>query len=78
MHQVVVDSAKPNALDRFLSLFASVRPCGRRDRSPVDDQRFVLLTAYYIIKPVREAMILSEAGAEIRVTLLQGKRRFSC
>src|SRR5438477_5827042 len=27
---------------------------------------FVLLTAYYIIKPVREALILGGAGAEIK------------
>src|SRR5687768_2576366 len=27
---------------------------------------FVLLTAYYIIKPVREALILSNGGAEIK------------
>src|SRR5215813_15538705 len=27
---------------------------------------FILLTAYYIIKPVREALILNGAGAEIK------------
>ena len=66
MHQVEVDSAKPNALDRFLSLFASVRPAEGGTALLLMINVFVLLTAYYIIKPVREAMILSEAGAEIK------------
>ena len=66
MHQVEVDSAKPNALDRFLSLFASVRPAEGGTALLLMVNVFALLTAYYIIKPVREALILSEAGAEIK------------
>ena len=66
MHQVEMDSAKPNVLDRFLSLFASVRPAEGGTALLLMVNVFVLLTAYYIIKPVREALILSEAGAEIK------------
>jgi len=66
MQQVATDSTEPTILDRFLSLFASVRPGEGATALLLMVNVFVLLTAYYIIKPVREALILSESGAEIK------------
>ena len=34
---------------------------------------FLLMTAYYIIKPVREALILSEGGAEAKIYASAGQ-----
>jgi AAA family ATP:ADP antiporter len=54
------------ALDRFLSIFGTVRRGEGMTAFLLMTNGFLLLTAYYIIKPVREALILSGAGAEIK------------
>jgi len=61
-----LDSGKPNVIDRFLSLFATVRPGEGTTALLLMVNVFALLAAYYIIKPVREALILGEAGAEVK------------
>lgn len=66
MHEVAVDSGKPTVIDRFLSLFANVRPGEGTTALLLMVNVFLLLTAYYIIKPVREALILGEQGAEVK------------
>lgn len=54
-----------NPIDRFLTLFADVRAGEGRSAVLLCLNVFILMTAYYIIKPVREALILSgEGGAE--------------
>ena len=53
-------------LTALLSLFAPVRPNEAFTAFLLMLDLFVLLTAYYIIKPVREGLILGGAGAEIR------------
>jgi AAA family ATP:ADP antiporter len=53
-------------LERFLSLFATVRRGEGTTAFLLLMNGFVLLTAYYIVKPVREALILSSAGAEVK------------
>jgi AAA family ATP:ADP antiporter len=53
-------------LERFLSLFATVREGEGVTAFLLMLNVFILLTAYYIIKPVREALILGSAGAEIK------------
>ena len=55
-----------NALDRFLLLFADVRAGEGLTAILLTLNLFLLLTAYLIIKTVREALILSEGGAEIK------------
>src|SRR5947199_723029 len=55
-----------NALDRALSIFAPVRPGEGTTAFIMMLNVFILLTAYYIIKPVREALILGGSGAEIK------------
>ena len=67
MREMTMDSAaKPTLLDRFLSLFARVQPGEGATAALLLSNVFILLTAYYVIKVVRESLILSEAGAEIK------------
>jgi len=66
MDQVTPDSRNLNAVERFLSLFANVRPGEGGTALLLMANVFTVLTAYYIIKPVREALILGEAGAEVK------------
>lgn len=55
-----------NFLDRFLNLFTEVN-AGEGVRSLILSLNiFIILTAYYIIKPVREALILAGGGAEVK------------
>src|SRR3989449_7463970 len=55
-----------NPFERFLSIFAPVRSGEGFPSVLLMIDVFLLLTAYYIIKPVREALILGELGAEIK------------
>lgn len=57
---------RPSSLDRFLCLFAQVRGGEGANALLLALNVFVLLTAYYLIKPVREALILAGGGAEIK------------
>ena len=57
---------KKSPLDRFLLLFADVRAGEGLTAIILTVNLFLLLTAYLIIKTVREALILSEGGAEIK------------
>lgn len=58
-----------NALERFLGLFADVRAGEGLPVVVLAINVFVLLFAYYLIKTVREALILTQAGAEQKVYL---------
>ncbi|HLN87508.1 MAG TPA: Npt1/Npt2 family nucleotide transporter [Candidatus Limnocylindrales bacterium] len=58
--------ARRNPLDRVLLLFAEVRAGEGLTAILLTVNLFLLLTAYLIIKTVREALILSEGGAEIK------------
>src|SRR5262249_11895020 len=55
-----------SAVERFLSVFATVHRGEGITALLLMLNVFLLLTAYYIIKPVREALILGSAGAEIK------------
>jgi AAA family ATP:ADP antiporter len=66
MQPVTPDSGSPTVLDRILSPFASVRSGEGGTALLLMVNVFILLTAYYILKPVREALILGESGAEIK------------
>jgi len=61
-----VQLRRKNGLERFLSLFAAIQPGEGLTAFLLMMNVFLLLTAYYIIKPVREALILGGAGAEIK------------
>ncbi|MEJ2484007.1 MAG: hypothetical protein P8049_13080, partial [Gemmatimonadota bacterium] len=53
-------------LDRILRLFTDVRSGEGFTVLLLALNVFLLLTAYYFIKPLREALILDESGAEIK------------
>lgn len=55
-------ASKP-PLERFLSLFAEVRPGEGAIVLALTLNVFLLLNAYYLVKPVREALILSGQGS---------------
>jgi len=60
-------------LERSLSLFAPVHGGEGSRVLLLALNVFFLLTAYYIIKPVREALILSEWGAEAKIYTAAGQ-----
>ena len=53
-------------LERFLSLFTEVRSGEAVSALLLALNIFLILTAYYVLKPVREALILAGGGAEIK------------
>ncbi|MFL5401248.1 MAG: NTP/NDP exchange transporter [Gemmatimonadales bacterium] len=53
-------------LDRALRLFADVQPGEGGTVILLTLNVFLLFTAYYVIKPIREALILSGGGAEVK------------
>ena len=53
-------------LERFLSLFGEVRGGEGLNIVLLALNAFLLLTAYYLIKPIREALILGGVGPEIK------------
>jgi AAA family ATP:ADP antiporter len=57
---------KPRLTDRLLSTFASVRDGEGIGALLLAAHVFLLLSSYYILKTVRESLILSEGGAEIK------------
>ena len=58
---------KKSLADRFLSLFAEVRSGEGIGALLLGANVYLLLEAYYILKTVREALILSEGGAEFKI-----------
>jgi ATP:ADP antiporter, AAA family len=52
--------------ERFLGLFTSVQPGDGRCVGWLGLQAFTLMAAYYLVRPVREALILTEGTAELR------------
>ena len=60
-------------LDRFLNLFTEVRPGEARTALLLALNVFLILTAYYILKTVREALILGEGTAELKSYLSAGQ-----
>jgi len=70
---VVSESSTKSFLERILSAFAPVKSGEGRKVLLLATNVFFLLTAYYIIKPVREALILSEWGAEAKIYTAAGQ-----
>lgn len=61
----VADKPK-SRLERLLSIFADVRAGEGVTAVLLTVNIFLLLGAYYLLKPVREALILTESGAEVK------------
>ncbi len=55
-----------SVLDKFLNIFTDVHAGEGINALLLFFNLFIILTAYYIIKPVREALILSGSGAEVK------------
>ncbi|MGH7843693.1 MAG: NTP/NDP exchange transporter [Candidatus Binatia bacterium] len=66
MSQAAIALEKKSPLDRILLLFADVRAGEGLTAILLTVNLFLLLTAYLIIKTVRETLILSEGGAEVK------------
>ena len=60
-------------LTRFLRLFARVEPGEAGSVLLLALNIFLLMTAYYLIKPVREALILGHWGAEAKTAASAGQ-----
>jgi AAA family ATP:ADP antiporter len=61
-----VDAAPKNRLERLLSAFADVRGGEGATALLLTLNVFLLLFAYYLLKTVREALILTEGGAYVK------------
>ena len=67
MSATSLPATSKSPLDRFLSLFADVRHGESGRLLLLFLNVFLILTAYYVMKPVREALILAQpGGAEIK------------
>ena len=58
--------APRSALDRFLGFFTDVHPGEGATALMLALNVFLILMAYYVLKPVREALILGEGSAELK------------
>jgi AAA family ATP:ADP antiporter len=65
--------AERSRLDRALRLFADVRPGEGWLAVLLALNIFLILTTYYILKPVREALILGQGSAELKTYLSVGQ-----
>ena len=68
-----MNKERTTILDRALRLFAPVKGGEGGTVLLMAFNVFLLLTAYYIIKPVREALILAEWGAEAKIYASAGQ-----
>jgi AAA family ATP:ADP antiporter len=66
VHPPPAPDAPPGWLDRSLSVLSEVRPGEGRGALLLAANVFAVLAFYYILKTVREALILSEGGAEVK------------
>jgi AAA family ATP:ADP antiporter len=67
------ERSKKGFLDRSLGLFTEVKGGEGGDALLLALNVFLLLAAYYILKAVREALVLSQLGAEIKAYLSAGQ-----
>jgi len=64
---------RASGLERFLNVFTVVRPGEARTALLLALNVFLILMAYYILKTVREALILGEGTAELKSYLSAGQ-----
>jgi len=62
-----------SSLERFLGMFTEVRPGEGKTALLLALNVFLLLMAYYVLKPVREALILGEGSAELKTYMSAGQ-----
>jgi ATP:ADP antiporter, AAA family len=66
-------SRSGGGLDRVLKLVGDVRPGEAVSAVLLTANVFLLLAAYYVLKPVREALILAGEGAEVKAYISAGQ-----
>ena len=69
----MTEQPRASGLERFLNLFTVVRPGEARTALLLALNVFLILMAYYILKTVREALILAEGSAELKSYLSAGQ-----
>ncbi len=62
----MLENRSKSYLERFLNIFTEVKSGEGVSALLLFVNLFLLLTSYYIIKPVREALILAGGGAEVK------------
>ena len=67
----MTEQSRTSGIERFLNLFTEVRPGEARTALLLALNVFLILMAYYILKTVREALILSEGTAELKSYLVR-------
>src|SRR5688572_32611372 len=70
---LMTEPSRASGLVRFLNLFTVVRPGEARTALLLALNVFLILMAYYILKTVREALILGEGTAELKSYLSAGQ-----
>jgi AAA family ATP:ADP antiporter len=70
---VEVVMSTPTRLDRALRIVADVRPGESPTAILLALNVFIILTAYYILKPVREALILGQGSPELKSYMSVGQ-----
>ena len=75
MPPIPATPAPPRAsgVERFLNLFTDVRPGEGTTALLLGLNVFLILMAYYVLKPVREALVLGEGSAELKSYLSAGQ-----
>jgi AAA family ATP:ADP antiporter len=68
----VAGKMSPGSIERFLGLFTDIRPGEAQKALLLALNIFLLLLAYYLIKPVREALLLINAKAPQTKAYLSG------
>jgi ATP:ADP antiporter, AAA family len=69
----MTEQPRPSGIERFLNLLTVVRPGEAKTALLLALNVFLILMAYYILKTVREALILAEGTAEIKSYLSAGQ-----
>jgi len=69
----MAEPSRTSGLERFLNLLTVVRPGEGRTALLLGLNVFLILMAYYILKTVREALILGEGSAELKSYLSAGQ-----
>jgi ATP:ADP antiporter, AAA family len=70
---VTANAPDRTALERFLGLFTDVRRGEGGTALLLALNVFLILMAYYVLKPVREALILGEGSAELKTYMSAGQ-----
>jgi len=69
----MTEQPRPSGVERFLNLFTEVRAGEAKTALLLALNVFLILMSYYMLKTVREALILSEGSAELKSYLSAGQ-----